>query len=103
MLEALRRWRNMRSVRNLQRNEIDLGKNPREQLSKDALAALSIGMCPVCKSGVIHGPQGGMCTNMICSNIECRYRYNYCMFTGQFLGYEPRENYEEADAWQKHF
>jgi hypothetical protein len=43
--------------------------------------------CPYCKgTKFFEGPQGGMSTNILCANNECRHWFNYTpMPTGEYL------------------
>lgn len=48
--------------------------------------ALECGHCPDCGyRGFVHGPQGGMATNIECGNLACRSRFNVTYFGGQVV------------------
>jgi len=49
-------------------------------VEEDALrmSLFTNGKCPDChgKDGFFHGPEGGMCENIMCANPECGSRFN---------------------------
>jgi hypothetical protein len=56
--------------------------------------------CPYCGAGTLLGPEAGMCVNLLCSNVECRARFNVAvmgpgtLLTGQYTMRETRETYD---------
>jgi hypothetical protein len=52
--------------------------------------------CPYCHCDLWEGPQGGMATNLICSNIDCRTRFNWVGgWILDYMGVESKEVYDE--------
>lgn len=50
----------------------------------------SKGTCPFCHGDLYEGPQGGMCTNLLCKTDGCWSRFNYCYYVGQYMGQDKR-------------
>lgn len=46
------------------------------------------GTCPYCHGNLYEGPEAGMCINLLCREQGCWSRFNYCGFTGQYIGQE---------------
>lgn len=64
-------------------------------------AAITRGHCPDCNHrGFVLGPRGGVAQNIECGNLDCRARFNVCVYAGQavFAQRIPRER-EGGSRW----
>ncbi len=58
--------------------------------------------CPACDGGLLEGPHGGLCVNVMCEN--CKRKWNLCsgfgggLFTGQLIEGDDYERSEGAKA-----
>lgn len=51
-----------------------------EALNPEEVDSLRKGLCPDCGAGLLAGPEGGMCQNVLCESDVCASKFNNTPF-----------------------
>ena len=73
----------------------------RDMLSKHEAAMFCTSKCPDCGAGLLAGPEGGCCQNVLCESDACGSEFNYMPFGIERLSdASPKKTLEHRTAYR---